>query len=125
MNLRASQLTDRIIGLAIDVHRALGPGLLESVYEECLAYELDQASIPFRRQLPLPVVYKQVRLDCGFRMDLEVDETVVVEVKAVEKFQPVHDAQVPTDLRLSGCPVGLLLNFNTPVLRQGLRRLVL
>lgn len=125
MNLRASQLTDRIIGLAIDVHRALGPGLLESVYEECLAYELDQSSIPFRRQLPLPVVYKQVRLDCGFRMDLEVDETVVVEVKAVEKFQPVHDAQVLTDLRLSGCPVGLLLNFNTPVLRQGLRRLVL
>lgn len=125
MDLRLSHLTDRIIGLAIEVHRTLGPGLLESVYEECLAHELTQAHIPFQRQVSRPVVYKNVPLDCGYRMDLVVDEAVVVELKTVEKLLPIHDAQLLTYLRLSGCSVGLLLNFNTPMLKNGLKRLVL
>lgn len=118
-------LTDRTIGLAIEVHRTLGPGLLESAYEECLCYELSTAGLAFRRQVHLPVVYKAVRLDCGYRMDLVVEETVVVELKTVERLAPVHDAQLLTYLRLSGYKVGLLMNFNTPVLRDGIKRLVL
>jgi GxxExxY protein len=118
-------LTDRVIGLAIEVHRNLGPGLLESAYEECLSYELGEAGIAFRRQVPLPVVYKAVRLDCGYRMDMLVEDRLVLELKTVEKLLPVHDAQLLTYLRLSGCPVGLLLNFNSSVLRDGIRRMVL
>ncbi|MBC7951746.1 MAG: GxxExxY protein [Rhodospirillaceae bacterium] len=125
MDLRLSHLTDRIIGLAIEVHRTLGPGLLESVYEECLAHELTLADIPFQRQVNQPVVYKDVHLDCGYRMDLVVDDAVVVELKTVEKLLPIHDAQLLTYLRLSGHSVGLLLNFNTPVLKNGLKRFVL
>lgn len=118
-------LTDRIIGCAIEVHRALGPGLLESAYEECLCYELKQSGIAFRRQVPLPVVYKEVKLDCGYRMDMVVDDRLVVELKTVERLAPVHDAQILTYLRLSGLPVGLLMNFNVPVLRDGIKRFVL
>jgi GxxExxY protein len=118
-------LTQQIIGFAIEVHRQLGPGLLESAYEECLCYELHQAAIAFRRQVPLPVVYKAVRLDCGYRMDLVIRDKVIVELKTVERLLPVHEAQLLTYLKLSGIPTGLLLNFSSAVLKDGLRRLVL
>ncbi len=118
-------LTDRIIGLAIEVHRGLGPGLLESAYEACLCFELKQNEIPFNRQVALPVIYKAVKLDCGYRMDIVVDEKLVLELKTVEKLLPLHDAQLLTYLKLSGLPTGLILNFNVPVLKNGIRRLVL
>ncbi len=118
-------LTERVIGLAIDVHRQLGPGLLESAHEECLCFELKQNGIVHFREVPLPVVYKDVRLDCGYRMDVVVEEELVVEIKAVERLMPIHDAQMLTYLRLSGHKIGLLMNFNSVVLKDGLRRLVL
>ncbi len=118
-------LTNTVIGLAIEVHRGLGPGLLESAYEECLCYELTSHGVPFRRQVPLPVVYKSVKLDCGYRMDIVVDEKLIVELKTVEKLLLLHDAQLLTYLKLGGIRTGLLLNFNTPVLKNGIRRLVL
>jgi GxxExxY protein len=111
--------------LAIEVHRQLGPGLLESAYEECLCYELNQASIAFARQVPLPVVYKGVKLDCGYRLDIVVEREVILEIKAIERFQPIHDAQILSYLRLSGCGVGLLMNFHSSVLKNGLKRFVL
>ena len=118
-------LTDQIIGLAIEVHRHLGPGLLESAYEECLCYELNENGIAFKRQVPLPVVYKSVRLDCGYRIDLVVENRLILELKATERLLPIHEAQVLTYMRLSGFSTGLLLNFNTPVLKDGIRRLML
>ena len=117
-------LTDTVIGLAIEVHRGLGPGLLESAYEECLCYELEQKGIAFRRQVALPVTYKSVKLDCGYRMDIAVDDRLVLELKTVERLLPVHEAQLLTYLKLSGMRTGLLLNFNVPVLRNGIKRLV-
>ncbi|MCH7930605.1 MAG: GxxExxY protein [Proteobacteria bacterium] len=124
-NEQRDPLSNRVIGLAIEVHRGLGPGLLESAYEECLCYEFKTNDVPFRRQVPLPVIYKSVKLDCGYRMDIVVDETLVVELKTVERLLPLHDAQLLTYLKLSGIRKGLLLNFNTPVLKDGIRRLVL
>jgi GxxExxY protein len=121
---RENQITKRIIGFAIEVHRALGPGLLESAYEECLCYELAQQGLPFSRQVPLPVRYKNVRLDCGYRMDLLVDDLVIVELKAVDRLSPIHEAQLLTYLKLAGKRVGLLINFNVPILKQGLKRIV-
>lgn len=118
-------LTERVIGSAIDVHRHLGPGLLELAYEECLCFELRQAGIEHRRQVPLPVVYKDVRLDCGYRMDIVVRDQLIIEIKAIERIAPLHEAQILTYLRLSGYTVGLLLNFNSVVLKDGLRRFVL
>ncbi len=118
-------LTQQIIGAAIEVHRALGPGLLESAYETCLCHELSLRQIPFDRQKQLPVVYKGVEIECGYRLDLLVADTVVVELKAVEQLLPVHQAQVLSYLRLGGWEVGLLINFHVPVLRQGIRRIVL
>ena len=118
-------LSHGIIGAAIEVHRHLGPGLLESAYEECLAYEFAQCGLAFERQKPLPVQYKGVKLDCGFRLDFLVRKLVVVEVKAVEALSPVHSAQVLTYLRLTGCKLGLLLNFNEWRLADGIKRLVL
>ena len=118
-------VTDRIIGLAIEVHRALGPGLLESAYEECLCYELGTHDIPFLRQVPLPVTYKEVRLDCGYRMDLVVADQAVVELKTVERFLPIHEAQLLTYLKLSGMRTGLLMNFSAAVLKDGIKRRVL
>ena len=118
-------LSSSIIGAAIDVHRALGPGLLESVYEECLAYELMSRDIGFERQKALPVQYKTIRLDCGFRLDLLVENIVVVEIKAVEQLAPIHEAQVITYLKLTGCRLGILLNFNVVRLRQGIKRIAL
>ncbi|HEX9701253.1 MAG TPA: GxxExxY protein [Rhodospirillales bacterium] len=118
-------LTEKIIGFAIEVHRALGPGLLESAYEECLCYEFDANGIPFKRQVALPVIYKSVRLDCGYRMDIVADERVVIEIKAAEKILPVHEAQLLTYLKLSGMRTGLLMNFNAAVLKNGIRRMVI
>lgn len=118
-------LTDRILGAAIEVHRVLGPGLLESAYEECFCHELSLRGLPFRRQVRLPVVYKGVRLDCGYRMDVVVEETVLVELKAERRIMPIHEAQTLTYLKLSGMRIGLLLNFNVPILRKGILRFVL
>ncbi len=118
-------LTESVIGFAIEVHRTLGPGLLESAYQECLCYELKADGIAFGRQVALPVIYKTVKLDCGYRMDLVVDDQLVVELKTVEKILPIHEAQLLTYLRLSGIRTGLLLNFNTAVLKNGIKRMVL
>ena len=120
--LRHAALTEQVIGLAIEVHRGLGPGLLESAYEACLCAELTLAAIPFARQVSLPVIYKSVRLDCGYRLDIVVDEVIVVEIKTVDRLLPVHDARLLTYLRLSRCPVGLILNFHAAMLTHGLRR---
>ena len=119
-----NDLTSQIIAAAIEVHRELGPGLLESAYEECLCYELSLRGLEFERQVPLPVRYKQVLLDCGYRIDLLVRKLVVVELKTVSVLEPIHDAQLLTYLKLGGWQVGLLLNFNVPVLKDGIRRLV-
>lgn len=117
------EISERIIGAAIEVHKMLGPGLLENAYEKCLARELDLRKIRFECQVPLPVVYKGLQLDCGYRLDFLVEEIVVVEIKAVEAVLPVHQAQVLTYLRLGGWPLGLLLNFHVPILKQGIHRL--
>ena len=117
-------ITEKIIGAAIAVHREVGPGLLESAYEECLSYEIGQCGLNFERQVPLPVHYKEVRLDCGYRMDLVVERIVVVEIKAVERIIPVHEAQLLSYLKLANFRVGLLMNFHTPVLKSGLKRIV-
>jgi len=122
--LYEQQITGEIIGAAIEVHRELGPGLLESSYEICLARELELRGISFDFELPLPLEYKGVRLDCGYRLDLLVAGAVIVEVKSVEKLAPIHDAQVLTYLKLTGVKVGLLINFNVVVLKAGLKRLV-
>jgi len=124
MRKEIDNTTSAIIGAAIAVHRELGPGLLESAYEACLAYELSQLGLKVERQKALPVVYRGVRLDCGYRIDLLVDERVIVELKAVDRLEPIHEAQVLSYLKLSGCKVGLLINFNAKVLKDGLRRLV-
>ena len=115
-------LTQKIIGAAIEVHRHLGPGLLESAYEACLAYELEKLGLAVERQKPLPLIYKEVRLDQGYRLDILVEGKVVVELKVVEDFTPVHEAQMLSYLKLSGCPVGLLLNFDVILLKDGIRR---
>jgi len=117
-------LTEKIIGAAIDVHKVLGPGLLESAYELCLAHEFSIANISFERQVPLPLTYKSLALDCGYRLDFLVEKMVVVELKAVEGLQPIHEAQLLTYLKLDGWPIGLLINFNVPVLKKGIKRMV-
>jgi len=117
-------LSDKVIGLAIEVHRGLGPGLLESIYEECLSLELKEHGLSHARQVPLPIVYKTIRLDCGYRMDFVVEERLVLELKAVERLLAVHKAQLLTYLKLSGHKTGLLLNFNEVVLEDGLVRMV-
>ncbi len=117
-------LTETIIGAAIRVHRALGPGLLESAYEACLASEVAQRGLKVERQRPLPVVYRAVALECGYRVDLMVEDAVIVEVKAVDRLMPIHEAHLPSYLKLSGSKVGLLINFNVKVLKKGLRRVV-
>ena len=120
-----NEVTQTVIGAGIEVHRALGPGLLESAYEECLCRELDLRKIQFDRQRHLPVNYKRIRLDCGYRLDLLVAGTVVVEIKAIDRLLPIHQAQLLTYLRLGGWKVGLLMNFNVAALKQGIKRVVL
>jgi GxxExxY protein len=122
MGLKCGDVTEQVIGAAIRVHRALGPGLLESVYETCLAPELVNAGLRVERQVELPVEYDTIRLDCGFRIDLLVEDQVIVELKAVEKILPIHEAQLMTYLRLARKPVGLLINFNALRLRDGILR---
>jgi GxxExxY protein len=123
-NDRLDQISSRIIGAAIEVHRHLGPGLLESAYQACLAFEVKQFGLKVEEQKPLPVVYKQVKLDCGYRLDIVVEDEVVVEVKAIEKLLPIHEAQLLSYLRLTRKRVGLLMNFHVPVLKNGLKRIV-
>ncbi len=118
-------LTESVIGLAIEVHRTLGPGLLESVYESCLSQELSDAGVAFQRQLAIPVSYKGTKLDSGFRADLVVENQLLIEIKATEKLAPLHEAQVLTYLRLGGFSKGLPLNFNTRLLKDGIRRFVM
>ncbi len=119
-----NRITEAVIGAAMDVHRELGPGLLESAYEACLAYELAQRGFAAERQKEMPVTYRGITLDCGYRMDLLVEGKVVVELKAIEALLPVHEAQLLSYLRLSGCKVGLLINFNVKILKAGIRRVV-
>jgi GxxExxY protein len=118
-------LTERIIAAAIEVHRQLGPGLLESAYEECLCKEFTLRDISFERQKALPLEYKGLKLDCGYRMDIIVENKVILELKCIEAIAPVHEAQLLTYLRLSGLKVGLVINFYTAVLKDGIRRMVL
>jgi GxxExxY protein len=122
---RRDPLTQRVIGLAIEIHRALGPGLLESVYEECLAFEFKENGVPYRRQVSQPITYKSVTLGGAYRMDFVVDEALVVGLKTVERLSPVHDAQLLSYMKLSGLRTGLLLNFHCAVLKDGIKRLVL
>ena len=112
-------LTERVIGAAIEVHRALGPGLLESAYEECLCHELHLQQVAFKRQVPLPVVYKGVNLDCGYRLDVIVEDALILEIKCLEHVLPVHEAQLLTYLKMTGKRVGLILNFNSSILTRG------
>ena len=121
---RLDLLTEQVIGACIEVHRTLGPGLLESAYEECLCHELSLRKIRFERQVPLPVQYKAVKLDCGYRMDLVIEKRIVIELKTVESLLPIHEAQLLTYLKLSGIKCGLLVNFHVPLLKSGLKRIV-
>ena len=121
---KANALSHDVIGAAIEVHKTLGPGLLESAYEECLCYELNARGIPIERQVKLPIEYKEVKLSAGYCMDIVVDELLVLELKSVEKLMPIHEAQLLTYLRLSEIWLGLLINFNVPILKHGIKRLV-
>jgi len=118
-------LSNRVLGYAIEVHRELGPGLLESTYEQCLAYELIPARIPFKIQQPIPVAYKQIKLDCGYRVDLLVEDRLIVELKSVEQLLKIHEAQVLTYMKLANIRIGLLINFNVQMLKKGIKRFVL
>ncbi len=119
-----NELSNKIVGAAIEVHRSLGPGLLESTYEECLCHELFLNQIPFERQAALPVVYKGIRLDCGYRVDIIVDRKVILELKSLADILPIHKAQLLTYLKLSGLKLGLLLNFNVMLMKDGINRFV-
>jgi GxxExxY protein len=118
-------LSNRVIGCAIRVHRELGPGLLESTYEQCVAYELIQAGIPFKIQHPIPVSYKQIKLDCGYRADFLINDQLIVELKSVEELLKIHEAQVLTYMKLTNIRIGLLINFNVHVFKKGIKRFVL
>ena len=123
--MKFDELSNKVIGCAIEVHRELGPGLLESTYEQCLAYELTEAKIPFKLQVELPVEYKRIKLACGYRIDLLADNRLIVELKSVDQLLKIHEAQVLTYMKLAAVRVGLLINFNVDVLRRGIRRFVL
>jgi GxxExxY protein len=118
-----NELTGSVIGAAIEVHKALGPGLLESVYEECLCRELNLRGIPYQRQKEIPIEYKGSKLDCGYRIDILVAEALILEIKACESLQRIHEAQLLTYLKLTGLKVGLVINFNVPVLKEGIKRI--
>lgn len=123
--MQFEQITKEIIGAAIEVHKSLGPGLLESAYEECLTYELIQKGLKVERQKPVPVIYKEIKLDYGYRIDLLVEDSVIVELKSIEAFAPIHEAQILTYMKFAEKKVGLLINFNVTVLKNGLKRYVL
>jgi GxxExxY protein len=123
-NKTENKYSNDIIGAAIEVHKILGPGLLESAYEECLCHELKLRNIPFKRQVPLPVEYKNTKLDCGYRLDIVIDNLVIVELKAVKNLEKIHEAQLLTYLRISGFKLGLIINFNNAILKNGIKRLV-
>lgn len=125
MNLELQDLTEKIIGAAIEVHRVLGPGLLESAYQECLCHELSLKGVPFEREVALPVQYKNVRLDCSYRLDLGIAGQVIVELKSVDTITAIHEAQLLTYLRSSKLRVGLLINFNVATLKEGIVRRIL
>lgn len=118
-----NEISEKVIGCAIEVHKALGPGLLESAYQECLFYELQKAGLSVEKQKPLPLIYKEVKLDAGYRLDLIVENKVIIEIKAIDALNDIHIAQVLTYLKLSGCKLGLLMNFNVLRLIDGLKRL--
>ena len=120
-----SKLTGKIIGCAIEIHKILGPGLLESAYEECLAFELSEAGLSVKRQKPVPVVYKTIKLECGYRIDLLIENKVVVELKSIDVFAPVHTAQILTYMKFAEKKIGLLINFNVTKLVDGIKRYVL
>jgi len=124
MNKKINNITEKIIGAAINIHRELGPGLLESAYEACMFYDLVDCGLKVERQKPLPIVYKDVKLECGYRLDLYVENKVIVELKSVEKVLPIHKAQLISYLKLSGCNIGLLINFNVKILKNGVHRIV-
>ena len=121
----ANRITTIVLGAALQVHKALGPGLLESAYEECLTRELEIRELSVKRQVPIPVVYKDIRLECGYRLDLLVEDQIIVEVKSVEALAPVHEAQKLTYLRFGRKHLGLLINFNVKLLKDGMRRFIL
>jgi len=120
-----NDVTHEIIGAAIEVHRVLGPGLLESAYEECLSRELELRKLKVERQKPIPVVYKDVKLECGYRIDLFVESRIVVALKSIEAFALIHEAIILTYIRLSGCRLGLLINFNVTALKDGIKRYII
>lgn len=120
--MEINQITEKIIGCAIEVHKRLGPGLLESAYEECLSYELMSAGLAIERQVPVPVVYKEIKLECGYRIDILVERTVLIELKAIEAFAPVHEAQILTYMKFAKKSIGLLINFNVTLLKDGIKR---
>jgi len=122
--MKRDPLTSRMIGFAIEVHKVLGPGLLESTYEECFSYELQQAGVGFRRQVSIPIKYKTKKLECGYRADLIVEDNLIIEVIAVDVIKSIHEAQLLTYLKLTGIKTGLVINFNVPLLRDGLKRMV-
>ena len=119
-----NKITEAIIGAAIDVHKALGPGLLESAYIACLVYELIERGYKATREVPLPLIYKGVKIDSGYRLDIFVNDKVIIEVKSVERLAPVHDAQIISYLKIANCKVGLLINFNVKMVKDGIRRFV-
>jgi GxxExxY protein len=123
--MKFDKLSNKVSGCALEVHRHLGPGLLESTYEQCLAHELKNAGIPFKLQHPLPVEYKGIKLDCGYRVDLFIDNEIIVELKSVDKVLPIHQAQLLTYMKLSGISIGLLMNFNVKYIKHGIKRMVL
>jgi GxxExxY protein len=125
MELLYKELTGKILNCAVLVHRSLGPGLLESAYEECLGFELSNCGLLTLKQIPMPLVYKEKKLDIGYRIDLLVENKVIIEVKSVDALSPVHTAQLMTYLKLSGCRIGLLINFNVQFLKEGIRRIIL
>ena len=120
--MELNEITQIIIGCAIEVHRNLGPGLLESAYEECLSHELSNKGLNIQRQQPTPVVYKDIKLECGYRIDILVEKSVIIELKAVDSLNPVHEAQILTYMKFAHKPIGLLINFNVTVLRNGIKR---
>ena len=120
-----NQITEKVIGAAIEVHKTLGPGLLESAYEECLCKELMLRELSFSRQLSVPIKYKDMKVDCGYRLDLLIEDSIVIEIKSVEKLNSIHEAQLLTYLRLGGWKIGLLINFNVLLLKNGIKRRVL